>query len=511
MNRNRMFRCVIGLVTGVVLTLAGCTRYAAAREELVDAEISAAVERKLARDPATPADGIDVAAVGGIVSLSGSVSNLLARERAGVIAETVKGVTGVVNRIEVAAPRRPDPALAADVTQALRSDPAARNWDIAASAEDGTVILEGRVDSWQAKSLAARVAKGVRGVRAVDNAITVAYTTDRSDAAIRRDVEAALRWYAHVDASRIAVEVADGRVSLSGTVASLAEKRLARAVSWVAGVNAVDNSGLEIDWAARKREQRRDVFTPRSSDEIASAVFDALSADPRVDPSGVEISVEDGLATLRGTVGDLKAKRTAAVDADNVVGVRAVENRLTVVPSAPPSDARIEAGVQEALLRNPYVDRYAITVRVSGGEVYLSGAVDSAFEKGLADDVAARQAGVTRVYNNLTVEAAQGAGYDPYTDDYNIRAYEWYDAPTAPPGEQSDWEIERNVRRELFWSPFVESEDIEISVNNGVVELTGTVDSWSEREQAEKSALEGGARSVDNDLAVVQGLEYSVP
>ena len=84
------------------------------------------------------------------------------------------------------------------------------------------------------------------------------------------------------------------------------------------------------------------------------------------------------------------------------------------------------------------------------------------------------------------------------------------DGPTVP-GPETDWEIERNVRKALFRNPYVDSEDIDITVNEGVVQLTGTVKTWSEREQAEKSARQGGARSVDNDLAVVRGPDYDPP
>jgi osmotically-inducible protein OsmY len=41
-----------------------------------------------------------------------------------------------------------------------------------------------------------------------------------------------------------------------------------------------------------------------------------------------------------------------------------------------------------------------------------------------------------------------------------------------------------------------------VTVDDGVVTLTGTVDTWTEREAAEENALEGGALRVVNRLDV---------
>jgi hypothetical protein len=50
--------------------------------------------------------------------------------------------------------------------------------------------------------------------------------------------------------------------------------------------------------------------------------------------------------------------------------------------------------------------------------------------------------------------------------------------------------------------PFVDSDEITVAVNGQVARLSGTVDSWSEREAAVKNAYDGGAISVENDLRV---------
>jgi len=69
--------------------------------EITDAEITQAVDTELLLSKAVPSHLIDVSVADGIVELTGSVDNILARKRATEIAETIKGVRAVVNRILV--------------------------------------------------------------------------------------------------------------------------------------------------------------------------------------------------------------------------------------------------------------------------------------------------------------------------------------------------------------------------------------------------------------------------
>jgi osmotically-inducible protein OsmY len=65
---------------------------------------------------------------------------------------------------------------------------------------------------------------------------------------------------------------------------------------------------------------------------------------------------------------------------------------------------------------------------------------------------------------------------------------------------KSDWEINRDVESQLFWSPFVDSDRITVTVNDGVVMLQGTVEDWDEYWTAVENAYEGGARLMENHL-----------
>jgi osmotically-inducible protein OsmY len=122
------------------------------------------------------------------------------------------------------------------------------------------------------------------------------------------------------------------------------------------------------------------------------------------------------------------------------------------------------------------VNRLEINISAAAGRVYLSGDVTTSLEKKEAGRVAENVKGVTKVINNIN-----------YPNTWN-----W----------KSDKEISENVKDQLFWSPFVDEDQVNVSVLNGVVTLTGNVETLSERLAAEENAYEGGAKKVKNNLTV---------
>lgn len=483
--------------------------YVLAQEELTDPEIRDAVDDQLLKDLALPVWNIDTVVSQGIVTLTGKVTNILDKERAEKLAATVKGVRGVVNSITVDAPVRPDAEIEKGVERALISDPATEAWEIETKINQGEVTLSGEVDSWQEYHLAAKVAKGVKGVKALTNNIRIAYRSDRSDSEIREDIDGILHWDVFVDDALIEVAVENGKVTLTGAVGSLAEKLEAENDAWVAGVKSVDNR-LKVEWWNRDERLRKDKYVARTDAEIEKAVQDVLFLDPRVDSYKIIVASEQGLVTLSGTVDNLKAKQRAAKDAETVVGVWGVNNKIKVRPQNI-NDSDVVAYIHSALLEDPYVDRYEIRVSASNGVVYLLGAVDSAYEKSRAEDIASRQQGVARVKNYLTVHDASLNIYNPYVDE--LSSYPYIEPRTNREfvTVKSDWEIKEEIEDEFFWSPFVDGDKINVIVDDGKATLTGTVDTWGERRTATENALEGGALVVDNNLKVRFGPDSYLP
>ncbi|MBD3384096.1 BON domain-containing protein [candidate division KSB1 bacterium] len=442
-------------------------------ENLDDADISEEVLEELFMDKKVSAHLVDVDSEMGVVTLSGQVDNLLARDRAIELAKTVMGVRSVINQLEVKSVSRSDADILADVEKALYSDPATETYEIIATVDDGVVTIKGTVNSWAEKRLAESVVKGVRGVREVNNKIEIEYELDRTDEEIKKEIERVLEFDTFVDPALIEVAVDDGKVTLSGKVGSASEKSHAIADAWVTGVTAVDGSGLSIEWwAADEMSKNRMGF--QSDDDIKQAIKDALMLDPRVYSFDPKVQVENGVVTLKGVVGNLKAKKAAEKDAENTIGVWRVKNRIRVRPADQPQDETITEEIKEAVARDPYLQRENIDVFVMNGKVYLSGVVDWFFKKSRAEDIASRVKGVIDVENNIKSDA---------TWEY-----------------KSDWEIEQDVENELFWNPIVNRDAIDISVEDGIVTLQGTVPSYNAKEAATEEAYQAGAKHVRNQL-----------
>ncbi len=72
------------------------------------------------------------------------------------------------------------------------------------------------------------------------------------------------------------------------------------------------------------------------------------------------------------------------------------------------------------------------------------------------------------------------------------------------PRVKTDEEIQQDVLDELDWDPEVEVTDVGVEVDDGVVTLTGTVDSFLKKWAAERAALRvEGVRAVVNHIEVI--------
>lgn len=489
-------------ISGIFIVASLLAGTASGRQgQIRDEDVTNVVEREFLYDHATSPNDIDVSTQEGVVTLEGRVPNILAKERAVRIAETVKGVRSVVDLVKVEPPKhRSDDEIESDIERALFDDPATDSYEVSVAVDERHATLTGKVDSWTEKRLCEQVAKGVKGVTGVTNSISVSYGEQRSDLEIKQDVAQALRWNPLVDDALVNVEVKDGTVSLTGTVGSAAEKRQARQAGWTRGVKFVEDSGLQVARWARDEDLRKEKYVAKPDDEIRKAVEAAFVHDPRVLSFDVNASVTGGVVTLRGVVDNLKAKRAAENDARNTVGVASVRNHVKVRPVESRTDEAIAEDVRAALTRDPFVERFAITVSVHGGTAYLSGKVDSTFEKSHADDLASRVEGVIEVVNNLDVTHDTLYTYDPWVDPWTPRVFDWHFSPVYT--HKSDWRIRRDIEEELFWSPFVDADEVTVTVVDGVATLSGTVGSHMEAGAARDNAYEAGATFVRDELEV---------
>lgn len=139
-----------------------------------------------------------------------------------------------------------------------------------------------------------------------------------------------------------------------------------------------------------------------------------------------------------------------ALVSGTMVGIRKVNNDITVLRPVL-TDEEIRLAVEAALRSVPALQESKlnkITVLVHESDVVLKGTVEKPLHRRLAGRATESVQGVTSIANLLKVVGSP----------------------------RPDHEIEKDVLAYLKWAPYVDLDQIDYSVENGVVKLKGPVD-----------------------------------
>jgi osmotically-inducible protein OsmY len=143
------------------------------------------------------------------------------------------------------------------------------------------------------------------------------------------------------------------------------------------------------------------------------------------------------------------------------------------------TDAQIQKDVLEELKWDTRVKETDIGVQVKDGIVTLTGTLDSWTARMAAQEAAHRVGGVLDVANDLKVL--------PWTSF-----------------KKTDSDIAKAVRHALEWDVCVPDEKIRSTVSDGVVTLEGSVDLWTQHDDAGRAVRNlAGVREVRNLIAVI--------
>ena len=161
-------------VTGITNNITVLSRYTVRS----DAWIAAKVRSHLLVKGNISAATTFVSVQDGIATLGGSAPNVVQKDRAGVCAAEIDGVSSVVNNIvikNVPAPSEniDDASLATLVRFALLGDKLASTLKITVVTTDGAVLVTGEAANETEKSLVTRLAQNVRGATSVTNEMTI--------------------------------------------------------------------------------------------------------------------------------------------------------------------------------------------------------------------------------------------------------------------------------------------------------------------------------------------------
>jgi osmotically-inducible protein OsmY len=142
------------------------------------------------------------------------------------------------------------------------------------------------------------------------------------------------------------------------------------------------------------------------------------------------------------------------------------------------TDRQIHHDILEELKWDPRVDETEVGVEVDNGVVTLTGTVTSWAKRLAAQAAARRVVGVLDVANDIKVKITGGL-------------------------RRGDTEIAHAVRHALEWDVFVPDEKITSMISDGWVTLEGTVDLWSQHDDAERAVQNlTGVRGVVNKIVI---------
>lgn len=241
-----------------------------------------------------------------------------------------------------------------------------------------------------------------------------------------------------------------------------------------------------------------------ASQEITDArqetqIWTTYALNPYLRALDLKVSVQNGKATLTGTVEEEVNKELAKEIALGVSGITEVDNQIVVKgdytpkPSTEPSygerieDSSITAAVKSKLLWNRHTEGLSAKVETRRGRVTLSGTADSAAARDTAGRLAMATRGVVSVNNQLVVDS----GKPTVVDSTKSTAKE------AKADIADSW-ITTKVKSTLLYSSNVAGSDIDVSTENGIVTLSGKVSSGAERDLAVELAQNvRGVKSVN--------------
>jgi hyperosmotically inducible periplasmic protein len=240
-----------------------------------------------------------------------------------------------------------------------------------------------------------------------------------------------------------------------------------------------------------------DVVEARQESQISTTYM----LSPYLRATDIDVTVDDGTATLSGIVEEDVNKQLAQQIALGVSGIKTVDNQILVeadyVPTARTSqersfyevvdDATISATVKSKLLWSKNTDGLEIHVNTHMGKVTLQGTAENGAARELAGRMAMNTRGVASVDNQLVIAAPKPK---PTVADV--------DSEHDTSQEIADTWITTKVKSTYMYSSNVENDDISVSTSEGNVTLSGKVSSGAERELATELAQNiRGVKSVD--------------
>lgn len=215
----------------------------------------------------------------------------------------------------------------------------------------------------------------------------------------------------------------------------------------------------------------------KKNENLLTDVQDAINWEPTLKEAKIEVAVDEGKVSLSGSVDHFQKKSLAENATKSVTGVKAVYENIEikfVAKADMKKDAEILKQVLNGLKLNWEVPNEKVTVTVTAGWVTLEGELEWNHQKHAAKSAANNQLGVKGVTNNIHIKS---------TSNVEIK--------------------KKDIEHALNRNWCIDKRDIIVKVAANHVTLTGTVNSFYEKDEAERITRNApGVWTVDNELVI---------
>jgi osmotically-inducible protein OsmY len=210
--------------------------------------------------------------------------------------------------------------------------------------------------------------------------------------------------------------------------------------------------------------------------KLQDEVTRELSWEPGVASAHIGVTANAGVVTLTGHVENYAVKLAAEQATRRVKGVMAVVEELEV--RLPDDDRRNDGDIAAAAINrlawDSVIPQGAVQIKVENGWLTLSGEVSWNFQRDAAANDVRTLFGVVGVSNQLGVKAHPRAS-----------------------------DVEEKIDEALKRSWYFDDDSVNVTVDGGVVHLSGTVQTPHDKQAAGLAAWQAaGTTRVDNDIVI---------
>ena len=213
----------------------------------------------------------------------------------------------------------------------------------------------------------------------------------------------------------------------------------------------------------------------KSDIQLKNDVAEAILWEPTITSTGITVAVLNGVVTLTGTVPYFSEKCAAEKTTRHVCGVKAIAEELEVnlMGTHVRKDEDLARAVVNALEWHVWVPNH-VKATVENGWVTLTGSVPWDYQRSAAEESLSYLSGVKGINNSITLNTA-------------VKAVAVKEA------------IEKALKRDAE----IDEKNIKVTTDGGKVKLSGTIRTWTERDEVASAAWSTpGVTEVENDLVV---------